>query len=366
MEREQGRRRMRGATLVELMVGMLMGLLVTLVVAQTLMAAEGYKRSATYGSDAQANGALALFAIQRAGQASGYGMTAIGAALGCPIRARHGSTNFSWTLAPMQLVAGSAGAPDRVTMMASDKFNWAVPTRIAVTQPPSAANFFVETRLGIDDRDMMLAVPEVWDAANWCTMFQVASPPVPSGAGGHQVHHHHGGSAWNQAGGAHLFPAAGYPVGSYLVNLGSFVVHEFRVGAQGLERASFRTADASTTAETLFPDVVQLQAYYGKDSNGDGVVDSYDKATPTTGAGWLQVLTLRVAIVARSAKLEREVVTTANPQWDVGSAPAVSGAAACGASQCVTLKVDGLADWQRYRYRVFDTVVPLRNVIWRS
>jgi type IV pilus assembly protein PilW len=34
----------------------------------------------------------------------------------------------------------------------------------------------------------------------------------------------------------------------------------------------------------------------------------------------------------------------------------------------MTLNVDGdmATNWRRYRYKVYDTVIPLRNVVWRS
>jgi type IV pilus assembly protein PilW len=44
-----------------------------------------------------------------------------------------------------------------------------------------------------------------------------------------------------------------------------------------------------------------------------------------------------------------------------------SPATACvaSASNCtVTLPLSHLNEWQYYRYKVFDTVVPLRNLIW--
>ena len=50
---------MRGVTLIELMVGLLLGLVVVLVTAQVLSFAEGQKRLTTGGADAQVNGALA-------------------------------------------------------------------------------------------------------------------------------------------------------------------------------------------------------------------------------------------------------------------------------------------------------------------
>jgi hypothetical protein len=71
--------------------------------------------------------------------------------------------------------------------------------------------------------------------------------------------------------------------------------------------------------QDLFPQIVNMQALYGKDTDGDGIVDTYDETTPTTPAGWRQVLTIRVAIVARSIKDEGSNVTTSQPLWDIGA-----------------------------------------------
>ena len=66
----------RGFTLVELMVGLLIGLLASLAVMQVMWSSEGQKRTTTSGSDAQVDGALALSALQRAIQPAGYGFAA--------------------------------------------------------------------------------------------------------------------------------------------------------------------------------------------------------------------------------------------------------------------------------------------------
>jgi type IV pilus assembly protein PilW len=75
-----------------------------------------------------------------------------------------------------------------------------------------------------------------------------------------------------------------------------------------------------------------------------------------------------MAVVARSAQREKEAVTTADPLWDVGQTVTVTGTADCGESQCLTLQVSTAADteWQHYRYKVFDTVIPLRNMLWAN
>src|SRR5690606_15690229 len=64
-----------GLSLVELMVGMVIGLLATLVIMQAFSAFEGQRRATTGTADAQTNGSLALMNIQRDLQAAGFGLS---------------------------------------------------------------------------------------------------------------------------------------------------------------------------------------------------------------------------------------------------------------------------------------------------
>ena len=82
---------------------------------------------------------------------------------------------------------------------------------------------------------------------------------------------------------------------------------------------------------------------------------------------------VRIAVVARSEVREKDPVTTLDPVWDVGTATTVSGTAACStgsARKCLTLTLPKPnttdTEWQHYRYKVYDTVVPLRNVVWSA
>lgn len=368
----QRRAAQRGVSLIELMVGVVVALLATLVITQTLVFAEAQKRTTTSGADAQVNGALALYSLQRDLQMAGYGMTSTAAALGCEIRARYNGTNFSWTLAPVRITAGANGAPDAIQVMSSDKSSYSLTSLIVKDHPKQAENFFVNSALGVAEGDMMLAVPEVWDATHWCSVFQATEDKSGAGKGfgNNQIGHNQGQSSWNQAGGQTIFPDDGYPIGSYLVNLGQFALRTYSINsAYALQQRSLTTATGASVDRELFNHIVQLKAFYGKDTDGNGIVDAYDQNTPTTQAAWSQVLTVRVAVVARSTQFERDTVTFSNPLWDVGANSGFPPAAVtdCGSSKCVTLKVDGIGtDWDHYRYKVYETTVPLRNMLWRS
>lgn len=63
-----------GFGLVEIMVGLGVGMLAMVVVMQVFSQAEGQKRTTTGGADAQSNGAIALSMIERDGKMAGWGM----------------------------------------------------------------------------------------------------------------------------------------------------------------------------------------------------------------------------------------------------------------------------------------------------
>lgn len=379
---------MHGVTLIELMVGMAIGLIAVLVISQVLLAAEGQKRSTTSGSDAQLTGALALYTLQRDLQMTGYGIGASPLGLGCTIKALpFTATNGGATrlLAPAVITPNAtAGAPDTLRILASAKQSFSVPTLITNDHPKTGAvgvtEFTVNNMVGVQPGDLMIAVPPTPDAANTCTLLRstgVGSTPAKS------IAHDSQAEPWNGTGTGEaqsvvgLFPAAGYPAASYLINLGQgFIDRSYSVVSGSLQMTEFDRASAGAPASVeLFPQVVNMRALYGKDTTvtPDGSIDIYESAQPTTADEWSRVIAVRVAIVVRSNQFEKDEVTPTAPVWDLGTTPdvAATGVVTCasGSGKCISLSVDGdinANDWKHYRYKVYDTVIPLRNVVWRS
>lgn len=361
------------------MVGLVIGLLSVIVVSQILVFAEAQKRSAISGSDAQVNGVLALYNLQREVEMSGYGLVAAQAGLGCTIKsldftAGNGGNRI---LAPVVITAGGAAAPDTLRLFGSSKQSFAVTTTVTADHPASGVGddtFIVSNNIGITAGDLMIAVPATPSATNTCTVFR-ANGAMTSTSVQHLSGMPSDTAAWNGAALANLlaiFPAAGYTNGSYLINLGAGLIDRtYSISATGaLQLVEFDSTTASNLAtRELYPQVVNLQAFYGKDTSGDGAIDAYDKVQPASAVEWSRVVAIRVAVVARSAQFEKEEVTPTAPQWDLGATPAVTGSTPCGSSQCLTLNVNfdmPGSDWKHYRYKVFNTVIPLRNLVWRS
>lgn len=360
------RRHLAGFTLIELMVGLALGLLTTLIIAQVMVNYESQKRTTTNGGDAQTNGALAIYALQQDIQQAGYGLINDPTVIGCAITGSFNGTALvptitaSLTLAPVVITTGAT--TDRVRVMSSDKANYSVPTKLTSAHAQADTSFIVQSSNGASDTDLMIAVPD--NLATGCSIFAVksdASTTVTSTTIPHVAD-----SGWNQA---NTFPAGGFSSGSQLINLGKTLYRDYAIGTDGLTltevNATTGLGGGNPVTRTLFPQVVVMKALYGKGKAVPGVIDTYDAVPPANNAEWQQVLGIRLVLVVRSGLYEKGNVTTTAPVWRVGATIAVTGATPCGADKCLTLTMPG-ADWQHYRYKVFDTVIPLRNMLWNS
>jgi type IV pilus assembly protein PilW len=84
------------------------------------------------------------------------------------------------------------------------------------------------------------------------------------------------------------------------------------------------------------------------DADADGQVgDSGD---------WQRLLTIRFAVVVRSMQRREEACDAPVPTWLAGDAT--------GALVNTDISLTHIADWRCWRYRVFQTEVPLRNQLW--
>lgn len=377
----------RGVSLIELMVGLLIGLLAVLVISQVLFAVEGQKRTTTSGADAQLTGTLAMYTLQRELEMAGYGLTTSQIGLGCIIRstkftASNGGTTR--TLAPVVITDGGGTAPDTIRVYAASKSSFSVPTRVTSDHPTSgtgSGEFGVNNVVGVVGTgagvqgDLMVAVPDPPTASNRCTVFRVngtgsvTGQTIPHLSDASDIGRWNGNTAADLL---NLFPTGGYPAGSYVVNLGAGLIdRSYSIVSGSLQLAEFNNTTFALDTTELFPQVVNMQAYYGRDTDGNGSINDYSTVTPTTPAGWAQVIAVRVALVVRSNQYEKDEVTTTAPVWDLGPAPNVIDGAktTCGANQCLSMPVTGdinVNDWKHYRYKVYDTVIPLRNLLWRS
>jgi type IV pilus assembly protein PilW len=365
-----------GFGLVEIMVGIVIGLVGVLVMMQVASVFEGQKRTTTSGSDAQTNGALALYMIERDLRRAGYGLGVAGA-LGCAIKRKHDDdvSTPDLILTPVTITDGTDGLPDSIRFLASSKGSWSVPSTITKDHPSEATNVFLNTVLGVEEKDMMV----LYQPGKTCTLIQATGIPN----GNVQVHHQNADSEWNPPSGGDIYPVGGFDVGALAINMGAIIDRTYSLNAaSNLVLADYSSSTNTTAEQPLASDIVQLQAQYGFDTRSgtqsDTRVDTWsatmvnaDGAGTTGDNGDLQrIYAVRLAVVARSAVKEKPRgdgtcdITTSAPRW--------KNADPADPTQDLELDVskhpDGTAnaDWKCYRYRVFESVIPLRNLLWRE
>lgn len=349
----------RGMTLVEVMIAMTISLLVSLAVYQAFAASEGYRRSAMAGGDATFNGSLAMYSLQRELRMAGFGLNST-ELLGCQVVGYDGGTDpprdLQFRLSPIEITQGAGTAPDTIELTFSSTEAVPAPIRLTQATPTNVADLRIDNSFGIQSGQLLVVGEPGLD----CSLHQATNTPSLEVAGQQDVLKRTSGSyrtpwgtwansRYNKPGGlGPNYTLAGmvFPIGStpgvhrYYLQNGNLMMDEMLQGSLGMPVAA---------------SIVQLQAQYGKDTDGDGAIDTWDEVTPNSSNGWASVVAIRLALVARSVQRERPdaatgqcATTTAAPTWAAG-----------------VLDLSADPDWQCYRYRVFEATVSLRNMIWR-
>lgn len=378
---------MRGFTLIEIMVGLVIALIATIVIFQVFAVNEGQKRTATSGSDAQQSGSYALYLLERELRVAGASMPAVDNLLGCQVRAFAGSTQLLPTapqpltpappnpirMIPVLITDGGGGASDSITVMAGTSSGLATPVNFLTPAGPGGPNQIqVETPVGFNSSDLILAVEQ--DSAfgalpALCTVAQVSNAAAVAPAALSNPIQHANTMPFNNPAGLGI----AYSASSSLVSLGPTpLMTVFAVQNNAL--ASFDLLQRAGLT-VLVSDIVNMQAQYGVDTipaaaGGDDVIDAWVQPTAPWDAATLtpqeiaQIKAVRIGIVVRSGLLERTdtagncTTTTIAPQALSPVPAAVPSKPGAPAMPFVPAN-DGC-----YRYRVYETVIPVRNMIW--
>lgn len=366
------RRGQLGLSLIELLIGIVIGLVATLAISNIFSSFEARKRVIAGGSDAQSSGVLALYYIQRDAQNAGYGLPLYNSSdpspLLCPLNTSINQNGAVINLSPAVIEDGGAGSDIvRIRYGTSPSGGASVRATGLMTSPT------LDSRLiGCQVNDVVL-------------FHQTPASPKCSMA---RIERLNADRTINRLTELNTAPTAN-PVtdlnGSDWVRfscLGAWNQYEYRVNATheltrtGGTITSNQFPDSS--AVPIASDIVALQAQYGIATTLDATstsatgaafvnrVDQWVDATGGFGAGISlvdrnRIRAIRIAVVARDGVMQKQPVSQACNGADVGVSKVCLWAA-----DAIPANVDlsSIADWQRYRYRVYETVIPLRNVIW--
>lgn len=336
--------RIAGFSLVEIMVGMVMGMLGIIVVMQVFALFEGQKRATSGGSDAQNAGAIALYGIERDVRQSGYGVSAYNV-LGCTINPVGGNTI---TLAPTTINSALVPAGDANTdtlLLVSSNTN--SPAEGDTIFDNTLTTYTMTNAASFAQSDVVVAEPTPRPNPCNLTITRVTGYTNPT-----------------------LTVATGALASSMkkglLYNLGQtprIIGYAVRNGS--LTTCDYFTTDCATTANwtNIADNIVSLRAEYGHDNLVPAVgtyqARIYDQTSPTNACGWARTPVIRLVLVARNGQYDKSEVTASS---SVVTSWAGSATTAIDLVKNPNGTTDTSGAWKHYRYKNFETLVPLRNI----
>lgn len=361
-----------GLSLVELLVGLAIGLVATLAISNLFSGFEARKRMIAGGSDAQSSGVLAMYYMQRDAQNAGYGLPLYNSSdpspLLCPINTSINQGGVIINLSPVVIVDGGTGS-DIVRIRYGNPASGGASLRATGTMTAPT----LDGRLiGCQENDVVLfhqtptnpncslgRLQKVNSDRTINTLSEINTPPTASPVSILN------GADWVR-----------------FSCLGAWNQYEYTVNA-----AMELTRTGGTSGTTPFPnsaavpvasDIVALQAQYGITETIDPTattttaaaylnrVDRWVDATGTFGPTMAlmdrnRIRAIRIAVIARDGNLQRNTVSQA-----------CNGASAGVSRVCIwqadanpaSVDLSSVPNWQRYRYRSFEATIPLRNIIW--
>jgi type IV pilus assembly protein PilW len=358
MKTHPSRRPEQGFSLIEIMVGVVIGLIAILVVYQVFAAAEGIKRNTTSVGDAQQNGLLSSFMLGIELANAGNGVASAARDLGaCP-----GSATFAQTWRPIPVMIVDSGADNFPDMF---MVNYSVSNAVIAPAPFTAtaaanADYPVQSPTGFQVNDLIVAIGGT-PASSGCAASKVTAVTVPDVNGVVTVSHTDPGVA------------ASFGNAALLFNMGPATSSQkvrYDVTAAGVLRGtSLFKADGTPNDDTSPPpnplasNVVNMKLQYGLDTTGGGVLTwvnaSTSPWTPTELMSTMpssnlitQLKTLkavRIGIVVRGEQFDKDLLTPVS--WHLFG----------GAYNGTFLPAGG-----NFRYRTYETVIPIRNELWNS
>lgn len=405
--------RQRGLSLIELMIALVIGLISILVVTQVAVSFQAQKRSTVGAAESMDEGAVALYTLRREIMGAGYGiidpdLTA------CRIQAHEArpdtpltARDFSFSIYPVLITPGVGGASDSLTVNYSNSPMLAGATMLIQDFPgDEMTNIKLASRYGFNPGDVVvLADSPKRGPERDCSMYQVTALPTDSENLDTFEHRY---AMYTNLTGA-LVPSRFNKAGGLGITIGGTVqagakfeankTKVFNLGPNPVSNAYsvqngklLFTDGLSGTTTVLLDNVITFQAQYGLDARagtqtdmqvpsqnfvqGTGGfsdlidIDAYGNAIDADGNGavasagdWLRVGAVRIAIVVRNRQPDMRLTpagkckaTSTPPSWAWGS---------ISTTQMPPNPDPNVNDWQCYTYKVFETVVPLRNMMWR-
>jgi type IV pilus assembly protein PilW len=328
-----------GFSLVEILVGIVIGLIAVLVIYQIFAAAEGIKRNTTGTGDAQQNGLLSSFmlSIELANASNGIAVAAKDL-MTCPATADPAT---SFRPIPILITDHGASSDEFVTYYSQSNSGIVL---APFTLPAAPGDpFVVRSPMGFKVGDIVVAVSE----GGSCAATQVSGITLPDGDGKVTI----------TPASAPTFTLGG---GAYLVNMGPSGGQQrvrYDVSSGVLRSTSLWDANGQAaggpTPSPIASNVVMMKLQYG-------IVDAFNVFSWVNATGPWDAASVLAANAATLRQIQsvRIGIVVRGEQYDP-DVPAYTWQLFCNPGPCVTGVLPA-----KFRYRTYETAVPLRNPVW--
>ena len=370
-----------GFGLVELLVGVAIGVVGILIMFQTVSVMDNRNRTAANSNEAQITASLGAFALGRDINSAGLGFGAAATnVMGCTVNAVDTSgaavRNFSFRMTPVLIIPDVNGGPDTIRVLYGNS-SYTVAQR-QITGGTNTSNQ-LDVLAGVQQGDVLILASTANPAA--CDLVQVTN----SSTAGQLTFEHKNTQYTNfyspAASVPSRFNAAAGTTNAYAAgtayDLGPTpVLNEWRLKRVANAAGSslvFKELIRNTADFEISEDIVDMRAQYGLDTDPNPGITaiSWQTAVP---ADWTRLRAFRFGLLVRSKQYERPVQgdqciqrradgSDIIPSWSGGN--------------FTMTNIDGTADsytgggaapnnWRCYRYRVDEKTIPLRNIIWAT
>lgn len=397
-----------GFSLVELMVALVIGMLALMFATRIVLTGEQNKQASLGGSDAMQNGMLAMFSISSDASQAGFGLNDPIVA-GCDTMFTDSSgyqlagvTRGGATIRPLAaaVIESNGTAPDRLSLYSGTSLTGT--GMLQVNQYSGGGQITVGiVPFGFSQNDVLIVANNTASDATRCAITQITSNPSALPVPPAQQYLRIDGTGRFTAG--NLFGLSFPPNnGTRVFNLGpakDLGFHTWSVVTGQLKLRSTKLIGSLVDAagSTVIDNVVSIKAQYGLDMRpgvntpadctatttgrfcpADGMIISQWSSTMIDADGngvagghedYQRIAAVRLAVVARSRSPEKPnaagTCTTTTVAPTVFSTRVPQNVAAVPIVLDVAVAGDPVS-WTCYRYRAFETVVPLRNSGFRS
>ena len=392
----------RGMTIIELMVGLVVGMLLALAVFGIMAVAEGQRRSTTSVNTLSLDGQFAMQMLDKWVRSAGTGYTQSASyAFGCELLATKGSTQVLprtatlpapfasvvpgtaniFRLAPVVILPDqttpgddNGGTSDVLVVMGSGSGGGGIP--VTSSASPDSAALNLSNTLNFSASDLVLVADKQTTSTGVspCMVTQVATGVTGGTA-----------TALSLTGDYYASSVNGTSITSFTsdavaINLGNVTngnPPQFLVLGVGDYSTLYSYDLLQTSDDPLTPvatGVLEMKALYGLDTDGDGKVDTWVKpsgsyapsvllAGTTTAAETLQqIMAIKVGLILRTPlaeKVESGKVITAASSISLFSDVVVSSTDSTSLKYTRSLT----STEQTYRFRTVEATIPVRNAI---